>query len=150
MATKINSVNISKMSTSDIDEVIKLGLSTREIQTGTSSPQFYSKETLSKWVNSPTDALLVAKKGTELVGFSLAAYNPYSRDGYLHVKIVNENYRKEGIGSKLLEKTIELFKKQGCNHIFATVKPDNISTLNLLRKHGFEVGEQFNYVEIAI
>ena len=141
------SSTIRRMRKEDVDEVIKLAINTKEIKTGTGSPQFYSKKTLLKWINGPSDILLVAKKQGNVVGFSLAAYNPYSRDGYLHVSVVREENREEGIGSEMLKTTLETMARQGCNHVFAMAKPDNVPILNLLRKHGFEVGEQFNYVE---
>lgn len=41
---------VSRIVEADLDEVITMGLSAAEIQTGTDSPQFYFKETLQRWI----------------------------------------------------------------------------------------------------
>lgn len=53
--------DISRMTETDLDEVIAMGLATPEIQTGTDSPQFYYKETLQRWIQSTNGILLVAR-----------------------------------------------------------------------------------------
>ena len=58
-----------------------------------------------------------------------------------------------GIGTNLLEKAISEFKSKSggrCDHLFGLVKPKNKATLSLFEKHGFQVGETFNYIEKMI
>ena len=138
---------VSRMSETDLDEVIAMGLSTPEIQTGTESPQFYFKDTLQRWIQSPNGILLVARVEGRLAGFRIADYNPDSRDGHLHVTVVNEEYRRRGVGGQLLDATLTELEKLGCNHVYCEVEEDNEATLQFFRKHGFEVGKKFFRVE---
>lgn len=140
-------VKVRKMETKDLDEVIALGLSTPEIQTGTASPQFYFRETLERWIQSPNGILLVAEDSGRIAGFRIASYNPDSRDGHLNVTIVRKEYRRSGIGSKLLDETLTRLEELGANHVYCQVQEDNEDTLQFFRKHGFEIGRKFFRVE---
>ena len=140
-------VKVRKMEAKDLGEVITLGLSTSEIQTGTASPQFYFRETLERWIKSPNGILLVAKDRGRIAGFRIASYNPDSRDGHLHVTVVREEYRRSGIGSKLLDETLTRLEELGANHVYCEIQEDNEVTLEFFRKHGFEIGSKFFRVE---
>lgn len=141
------SIKVRKMEARDLDQVIKIGLSTPEIQTGTGSPQFYFRETLENWIQSPNGILLVAEDARRIIGFRIASYNPDSRDGHLHVTAVKEQYRRLGIGSKLLDDTLNRLEELGANHVYCEVQEDNENTLRFFRKHGFEIGNKFYRVE---
>ena len=140
-------IRVEKMKPEHLDWVIELGLSTSEFQTGTDAPQFYSKETLSRWIKGPNGVLLTALVNNNFAGFSITGYNPDSRDGYIHCIVVNGSYRKKGIGGNLLENTLSELKTKGCNHIFALVKEDNDDTKRFFERHNFEIGGAFNYTE---
>ena len=135
------------MNSEHLDEVIQLGLNTPEFHTGTTVPQFYSKLTLEKWVQSPHGVLLVAFIEDNFAGFSLTAYNPDSRDGYIHCVALKKEYQWKKLGSQMLEYTLAELEKMGCNHVFGLVQTNNQETLKFMRKHGFEVGEPFHYVQ---
>ncbi len=141
-------IQIERMDAEDIDEVVALGLATPEFQTGTEAPQFYSKETLTNWVDSRAGTcLLVALVNGEFAGFSISSYNPHSRDGYLHCSAVVEKFRRRGIRSRMLGCTLTELKQLGCNNVFCLVHPNNEAALALFKKHGFEIGSLFRYVQ---
>ncbi len=140
-------ISIEKMKLEYLDSVIELGLSTPELQTGTKAPQFYSKETLKNWIKSVNGILLTALVKDNFAGFSITAYNPDSRDGYIHFIAIRDEYRRIGIGSKLLIYTLNELEKLGCNHVYGLVQIGNESTKKFMRNHGFEIGEAFNYVQ---
>lgn len=143
-------MDIRQMQETDISQVIELGSGVSELSTGTSSPQFYSKETLTRWVTSPNDVLLVAEEEGRVVAFSLTSYNPFSRDAYMHASAVYPEYRRRGIRSQMLERTLAMLEERGCNNVFCLVKPDNVPMQELLRRHGFEVGEKFLYIQRSL
>lgn len=143
-------MNIRSMRKGDIPWVLELGLGVSELSTGTSSPQLYSAETLRKWITNPSDVLLVAEEGGHIIAYSLTSYNPFSRDAYMHVSVVHEAYRRKGIGSRMLDHTLEILEAKGCNNIFCLVKSDNIAIQKLLKGHGFEIGESFLYVQRSL
>lgn len=143
-------ISIKRMEPKYLDSVIELGLSIPELQTGTSAPQFYSKETLNKWVKSINGILLTALVEDTFAGFSITAYNPDSRDGYIHFIAIKDNYRRIGVASKLLAYTLSELEKLGCNHVYGLVQINNESTKKFMRNHGFEIGEAFNYAQRAL
>lgn len=145
---KSDRTNIRRMRQADIEKVVELGLSLEQLQTGTESPQFYSGETISRWIKSHNGILLVAEVKGVFAGFSLTAYNPDSRDGYLHTICVAPEFRRQYIGSHLLEETlIELHEKTDCNHVYCLIRPTNKPSKKLFEKHGFIVGKTFSYVD---
>jgi ribosomal protein S18 acetylase RimI-like enzyme len=146
----ILAVTIRAMEMGDLDAVIEFGTSTAEFDTSTDSPQFYSRATLEKWISSPNGVLLVAQSGPEVVGFRLAAYNPDSRDGYLHTIAVKQAYRNQGIGTQLMAETLRRLEAMGCNHVVALVQEGNDSTLGFLRKNGFGIGGKFHYCDVSL
>lgn len=146
----MSEVLIRKMEIRDIGEVISLGLAIPEFHTGTESPQFYSQETLERWIQRPNGVLLVAQVDSDLAGYNLASYNPDNRDGYIHVAVVKEKYRRRGIYGRLLDETMDQLTTLGCNNVWCMVKPDSEAMVEALKKHGFEVGEQFLYIQRSL
>ncbi len=140
------SVKIKRMSKNDIDKVIELASQIPELRTGTNASQFYSKQTLQRWCNDRNGAVFVAYVSNELAGFILGYYMQGTRDGYLNAIAVKPKCRGSDIGKKLLISAIKKFKESGCNHIFAVVKSDN-NALEFFKKKGFELGQEFRYVE---
>ena len=138
-------VEIRRMQIENLGDVIKLGLSASEFDTGTESPQFYSKETLSKWIGSPNGILLVAETEGEFAGFIITAYNPDSKDAYIHTVSVVDKFRRRGVGDQLLDKTLTELEKTDCNHVYGLIKPSNESAKKLFEKYGFVLGELFHY-----
>ena len=140
-------ITIERMDYKHIEDVICLGLVTQEFRTGTSAPQFYFRSTLEAWIKSPNGVLLVGLFKSEFAGFSIAAYNPDNKDGYLHNIVVMPEHRHKGIAPEMLEKTLQNLAILGCNHVYKKIKPRNKEALKLMQKYGFEIGEKFLYVE---
>lgn len=52
--------------------------------------------------------------------------------------IVNNNYRRKGVASKLLEYLIDYCKEKSISNITLEVNENNIAAINLYKKYGFE------------
>ena len=52
--------------------------------------------------------------------------------------IVNNNYRRKGVASKLLEYLIDYCKEKCISNITLEVNENNIAAINLYKKYGFE------------
>jgi GNAT superfamily N-acetyltransferase len=64
--------------------------------------------------------------------------------GYLEDLFVDENYRKQGIGTKLIEEVIRLAKTHNCYKIVATSRYESENVHRLYKKIGFEdFGKEF-------
>ena len=56
---------------------------------------------------------------------------------FIHSFYIKKGCRNMGSGSLLLEKSLEILKKQGINKIELTVDPQNIAAISLYKKFGF-------------
>ena len=144
-------VIIDQMSETDVENVIALGLQIPEFRTGTDAQQFYSAQTLRKWVTDKNGVTLVAKKEDQIVGFALGYYMSGPNDGYLNCIVVLPEYRRNSIGKMLLQEALSQFKSKGrCNHVFGVVKADNARAVGFFRRQGLKVGETFRYIEMML
>jgi len=64
--------------------------------------------------------------------------------GYLEDLFVDENYRKQGIGTKLTKEVIRLAKTHNCYKIVATSRYESENVHRLYKKIGFkDFGKEF-------
>ena len=145
-------LKVEQMSEHDIEQVIAIGTTTSEFNTGTNAQQFYGTQTLKRWVKDPNGVTLVAKIGDNFTGFALGYYMTGPNDGYINCIVVDPGYRKKGIGKILLQQVLSGFKSKSerCNHIFCVVESDNTRALNFFRSQGLEIGREFRYLEKMI
>jgi len=132
------SIEIVKMEESDLDEVMKIERASFKYPWF----RFFFESDLSR----PNAYLWVAKEGEKLLGYLVA----YHTSDELHIAniAVAEEERRRGIGSLLIEKTIELAKNLKVLRIFLEVRPSNLAAINLYKKFGFEiVGRRNHYYQ---
>jgi ribosomal protein S18 acetylase RimI-like enzyme len=58
---------------------------------------------------------------------------------------VNPNYRKKGLGQKILDKAIEHSQSNRSRVVQCTIREDNIASKGLFSKNGFNNVSVFNY-----
>ncbi len=85
-------------------------------------------------------AIVLENKIGEIVGF--AALTTFivptkGRVGKIEDVIIRETFRGKGLGSKLLDKLIEIAKEKGIVNITLTSNPSRIIARNLYQKKGF-------------
>lgn len=79
-----------------------------------------------------------------LVGYGVC----HSAAGEMHLLnlTVDPEFQRQGIGSRMLQRFVELARRHGVDTVLLEVRPSNISALALYRKNGFnEVGMRKNY-----
>ncbi len=59
--------------------------------------------------------------------------------GYIYKIIVRKDFRGKGVAQLLTKKVLEEFKKRDVPWIYAHVRKENLSSINLLKKFGFKV-----------
>ena len=136
---------IQNISREDVDEIIRLGLSTPELHVQSEKPMYYSKEALASFITSPTDIHLVAKVNNKIAGYRLATFNPYLKEAYLLDMVVKPEFRRKGIASELYKKTFEILEAKGCQWMWTLVKEDNTLMQQILKKKGFQKGSKFYF-----
>lgn len=98
---------------------------------------------LSKWELVPLiqhGKLLVLFDGKEPVGFLELMNDWDNKDtAYVYALAIEEDYRNQGLGTKLIKSGIELLTKEGYSKAKLTVDPENKPAIHVYRdKLGFE------------
>ncbi|MBI5356509.1 GNAT family N-acetyltransferase [Candidatus Collierbacteria bacterium] len=61
-------------------------------------------------------------------------------------------YQRQGIAGQLLQKTIKLLEERpnDCNHVFCDIQEENETSLNLFKRHNFQIGRKFRYIDLML
>jgi len=104
-------------------------------------------------IQSEEARIFIAKEDNNLVGYLLARiefYPPvylYEKHGEIYDMTVKSTYRGRGIGSDLLNKTIEWFNSLGLDRIELNIATLNKRANSFFIKHGFKEYMQKLYLE---
>lgn len=137
-------ITIGNITAEDIDEIIQLGKSTPELHIN-DDPEYYSKEMLLSFIQSPNDIYLIAKADGKLAGYFLGTYNPYLKEAYFIDIVVKSDYRGQGIASAFYKKAFEMLKEKGCVWAWTLVHEDNENMKQVVQKKGFIPGKKFQF-----
>ena len=127
---KATNFEITEMVVDDLNEVMAIERS--------SFVTPLSEEMFRRELRSPAFCNLVAKKGREVVGF----INFFLIDiGEVHIMdiAVREDFRTQGIASKLMEAMIKTSYYQGCLRATLEMRRHNTAARKLYEKFGFVV-----------
>ena len=104
------------------------------------------KKGYKKFLSKNKDLCFVATYNNKIIG-SIQGATDYKR-GYIHHLIVHENYRKNGIGKKLVSLVIKALKKLKLSDVVILVNNKNKSVKSFYKKIGFRfLTVNFGYVE---
>ncbi len=124
----------------DINAIIKLGNAVDEFQVSDEVVTFWPKDILVNCVNSKTDFLLIAEENKNIIGFIIANYNPNFKKAVIENIFVKKDYRKQNIGSQLLDCLLEKLKDLKCEYVCSLVESHNDIAIEFYIKHGFNKG----------
>jgi ribosomal-protein-alanine N-acetyltransferase len=86
----------------------------------------------------------VAVLGDKVIGYICANY--IMDEGHIMNLAVHHNFRRRGIGTKLLEKVLNELKENECRYIYLEVRFSNVRARNFYKRFGFRVaGIRRNY-----
>ncbi|MGR6871472.1 GNAT family N-acetyltransferase [Pseudomonas sp. HK3] len=99
-------------------------------------------------------ALAVLAEEQEIMGFAilifkeacppeLSQYTNLSTIAYINDVVVNKNYNGNGIGTALLQKAIELAKKEQCEKVYIERHEENLASAGMMRKASFQIVDTF-------
>lgn len=128
------------MNSSDIEGVFNISKSCF------STP--WSLDSIKSELNNPLAKYIVAvDKDLDLVVGFIGAWIVVGEASITNIA-VDKNYRKIGIGNKLLESLINLCSDLNCTLINLEVRESNLTAQNLYKKHGFIIdGVRKGYYE---
>lgn len=132
----MDNLEISNMTISDFENISPILTSDFD--------DFWSCQTLKKEISNPNSYYIVAKLNSEIVGFA----GIWKSVDDLHITniVVKKDFRKNGIGSLLLQKLISLTNELGYKELTLEVNSSNVSAKKLYLKFGFkELGIRKKY-----
>jgi ribosomal protein S18 acetylase RimI-like enzyme len=100
--------------------------------------EWYGNDRMRSAVADPGTVVLVADAGDEVVGFAHAAVSTETWTGSILRLYVDPDRRGEGVGSELLDATIDELRDRDCERIEAMVLADNEPGNEFYRAAGFE------------
>jgi len=141
-----DNVQIVPMMESDIDEVYKLGLRTKELQIDSEINMFYPPDYLKLAISNPHYVCLVAKVNNKLAGFRLAQIDPELHESYLSDIVISPEFRGKGIGKMLFDKSIQILREKNASEwVWALVEENNHLMQEFIEKKGFTKGRKFYF-----
>ena len=104
-------------------------------------------KTLKAMAADKKTALVVARDGTRIVGMATLGIvsNFQGFAGHIDNVVVNEEYRKQGLGEKICKELITIAWKRKLERIDLTSKPTRVAANKLYQKLGFELRETNAY-----
>jgi GNAT superfamily N-acetyltransferase len=103
---------------------------------------------------NPLYKVLLAKTNDEAVGYAFYFYTYSSflarKTLYLEDIYISENYRKHGIGKKLIEELVNIAKKNKCGRMEWCVLDWNTSAIEFYNKLGAKQLKEWLYYRISI
>lgn len=85
------------------------------------------------------ETFLVALLERRLVGYSASVIR--GSEGHVVSIAVHPDYRRMGVGERLLKETVKNLKRLGVSRVVLEVRVDNEPAVSLYRKMGFKISE---------
>ncbi|VAX33466.1 Ribosomal-protein-S18p-alanine acetyltransferase [hydrothermal vent metagenome] len=122
-------ITISKMTVSDIPEVA--AIERESFSTPWTEASFFSE------INSPASICRVALSGDSLIGYICASC--ILDEGHILNLAVRPDYRRKGIGRRLVLSVLKELRTCGCKKIFLEVRASNTDAIKLYESAGFRM-----------
>jgi ribosomal protein S18 acetylase RimI-like enzyme len=100
-------------------------------------------EEIGKKVERDPDLFLVAEHEGRIIGSVMGGFD--GRRGMVYHLAVEEIYRKNGIGARLMEELEHRMKEKGCVRTYLLVTKDNLEAIQFYEKRGWEVMDLLTY-----
>lgn len=113
----------------------------------------WSRHSLEAELNNPTSLFYTAVEDDKVIGY--IGMSTVIDEGYIFNVAVDENHRKKGVGTALIQELVTYGKKNNFAFITLEVRQSNEKAISLYSHFGFiKAGERKNYyrepVETAI
>lgn len=133
-------MNIRKMNISDYDNVYSLWMSCKNMGFNNLDD---SQEGIDKFLKRNPDTSFVSEEDGSLTGVILAGND--GRRGYIYHMSVSEKYRRQGVGTKLVNACLSALEQEGINKVALLVFKYNETGNAFWEKQGFSLREDIAY-----
>lgn len=138
-------MNIRVMEIGDYDKVYALWVSCKGMGLNNLDD---SREGIEAFLKRNPNTCFVAEDGKEIVGVIITGND--GRRGYIYHTAVSPDYRRKGIGEKLVNTAMEALKNEGINKAAMLVFATNDDGNAFWEKQGFTVREDIVYRNKAL
>ena len=138
-------MQIRKMTIQDYEKVYELWMSCKNMGFNDIDD---SKEGIARFLERNPNTSFVGLENENLVGIILGGHD--GRRGYIYHLSVNENFRKNGIGSSLVKNCLEAFKQEKISKVALLVFKYNEAGNSFWENQGFVLREDINYRNVAL
>jgi len=104
---------------------------------------WYDPDDLASDIESEELAFVVAENGDDVVGFAHVHVRDDQHEGRIQWLHVHPDHRGRGVGSHLLEHTLDVLHARGVEHVSGEVLADNVTGNEFYRDHGFSLRDQY-------
>jgi ribosomal protein S18 acetylase RimI-like enzyme len=135
---------VRSMTIEDYNEAVQLWRNTEWISLSDTD----AREPMKLFLGRNPGLSLVVRDGDKLIGTILCSHD--GRRGYLHHLAVDKRYRRQGIGSDLVQRCLTALAKEGiikCNIYFLE---ENQAGMAFWERNGFELLSHFGWMQKAI
>jgi ribosomal-protein-alanine N-acetyltransferase len=98
----------------------------------------FDKDIFLEFYETEPYGFLVGEYNDKLIGYVIISTRRNTRNGEIISIAVSPEYRKRGIGSSLLKKSLEVLKSKNVENVRLIVRKSNMIAQNFYRKHKFE------------
>lgn len=131
---------IRLMALSDYEQVYQLWLSCAGMGLNNLDD---SREGIERFLKRNPETCFVAEKDEKIIGVIIAGND--GRRGYIYHTAVNPDYRKQGIGKKLVDNAMSALEKEGINKVALVVFEKNKIGNDFWENTGFTVRDDLVY-----
>lgn len=107
-----------------------------------------SEESIERYINRNPGLSLVAKNGEEIVGVVLCGHD--GRRGYIHHLAIDIEYRKKGLGKRMIEECMSKLRKEKIQKCHLFVFEENYNGINFWKKTGWMERNDLNIMSKSI
>jgi ribosomal protein S18 acetylase RimI-like enzyme len=137
-------ITISPFTLDTYDEAVDLWLQTEGV--GLSSAD--SKENIQSYLDRNPGMSFVAAHNDTLVGVVLCGHD--GRRGYIHHLAVHPNYRREGIGSELVDNCLEVLEGIGIKKCHLFIFFENVDGIQFWESNGWMPRDDIGVMSIEL
>ena len=121
---------IRKFEPTDMFSVIKLASITL--------PERYNPSLFNFFYETYPNGFIVAEKNHKIIGFIIGVQMKSEKNKILMLSVL-ENYRRQGIGSKLLVEYLKSISSKKIKTVALEVRTDNKKAIKFYQKYGFKI-----------
>jgi putative acetyltransferase len=129
------------MTVEDYDAVVELWRNTDGIVLSDTD----KREPMNRFLDRNRELSLVAHCGNELAGAVLCSHD--GRRGYLHHLAVGERFRRQGIGSVLVQESLLRLGRDGIRKCNIFILPENRDGVAFWERNGFRLLPHFDWMQ---